>query len=437
MNKTITWAIRIPIIILFIILAMFMFKLCPPRGPWTMPPWCVAVESFEYSELDYISSNYRATNKELDFGIGTFDIWGNPHLFADLGDDTRNHYKETINRLGNINTELYLITDVVTFSHNGTMIYSDDTAESGGGTIGKKYMDEIGQLVKTNKIKKFMHLTNLADFSDDIDDYLSRDLSTAEKLVGEQFKKELEDSDSYVSSTNLNDYSKEQWDDLFDTWTNIMVKMAKKNQEAGVTHMVINPGDTGFNWRIDYDYQKEKYAEVAKEIKNHFSGKLGVYGRVDELSNMNWDFIDFHMPTFNADFDWMMDEDLKDVKDNVKDIKASITKYFAREYWSQIKDESYLSVTIPSITNGVRVGWMPQSESNKHSPDQKAQAIAYEALFQTLYDIDTNIDGVIAYGYWWNDRLYPETKVLRNDNDYTIRNKDAEKVFYKWNEIFR
>ncbi|NYT05640.1 MAG: hypothetical protein GKC04_04620 [Methanomicrobiales archaeon] len=68
--------------------------------------------------------------------------------------------------------------------------------------------------------------------------------------------------------------------------------------------------------------------------------------------------------------------------------------------------------------------------------DWREQAPGYEGLFRALYNGDYAVDGVFSYGYWWSDRMYPDTKDLRNDIMHSIRGKDAEQVFYRWSQTF-
>jgi hypothetical protein len=73
----------------------------------------------------------------------------------------------------------------------------------------------------------------------------------------------------------------------------------------------------------------------------------------------------------------------------------------------------------------------------KYRRDWKEQALVYEGLFRALYNNSTaNIKGIIAYGYWWTDTLYPDHWV-NNDLGHSIRGKDAEHVFYRWSQIFK
>ncbi|MFH2027767.1 MAG: hypothetical protein ABIJ08_01385 [Nanoarchaeota archaeon] len=437
MKKPITIILLVIAAFFLMIISMFAFKLCPPQGPWPSPPWCVKEVPFEYKELPYITESFQPTSKQLDFGIGTYDVWGNMHLFLDLGEDTRNLYRQTIKRLGTINAELYLITDSVTLGKGGTLISTTENGGAGIGTISEDYLNEIGSLTKQNGISKFMVFTNINDNVDEVEGYLQvvEDTKT-EKIIAEQYKQATEKSGGYTSQDIFNDYNKEDWDLMFERWTQVMTDSAKKAEKAGAKYMIINPGDAGFNYRLEFDYQKVKYEEVAKEVRKYFNGKIGIIGQLKEIKMMNWDFIDFNVVTFNAHSDPIIQDIFKNVNDDVDEIEKAFNIYFNRPEWNNVNKETYLLTIITSVDNGVKTGWIPITEIFDKTPNQKAQALAYEGMFRALYTQDTKIDGIISYGYWWNDRLYPETKVLRNDVDYTIRNKDAEQVFYKWSNIF-
>ncbi len=120
-------------------------------------------------------------------------------------------------------------------------------------------------------------------------------------------------------------------------------------------------------------------------------------------------------------------------------LKSSFTEWLSLPDWNKINDkEIYISVTLPSYDGSLKNGWI--EPDGKYGPeyvsDFKEQAMGYEGLFRSLYSNNFNITGVISYGYWWTDRIYPEVPVLRNDFSHSIRNKDAENVFYKWSMIF-
>lgn len=438
MKKWIKYSLIGIIILIIGIISMFVFKLCPPEGPWPSPPWCVKVIPFEAKDLDYLPKTLEPTTKNLEFGIGTYDVWGNMHKFIDLGEETRNNYKPTIERIAKINSELYLITDVVTLGENGTLIYTTKNEATGMISITEDYLVKIGNLLREAGINNFMYLTNINDNTDEIEDYLSRDLSPIQRAIGETLKDSTRTDVGYEPGKILDDYDEEGWNLMFGRWREVMIIQAEKAEKAGVTHFVITPGDTGFNWRLEnkLDYQKQKYGEIVEEIRKVYSGKIGVHGRLDEMEKMNWDFVDFSVITINSHSDYILQEIFKNKEYNVKSLEQGFNEYFARSEWDSLNKENYLLIIIPSVNMGLKVGWIPLREIFDYSPNQQDQAIGYEALFQSIYSQNTNVGGIISYGYWWNDRLFPETKVLRNDNDYTIRTKDAEQVYYKWSNVF-
>ncbi|NCB41500.1 MAG: hypothetical protein EOM59_02660 [Clostridia bacterium] len=238
MRKKVLILLSVIVMLIIAIALMFIFKICPPEGPWPMPPWCVEKTPFEYQELDYIPDNFTLANpdKKLDLGIGTFDVWGNMHLFLDLGEDTRDHYEYTIQRIGTIQSDLYLITDVITLGEGGTLITTDDVNSAGLITISEDYLTQIGTLLKKNNIQKFMYLINLNDNTDEIEGYLSTDLTASERLIAEEFKQKTIESVGYASGKILDDYTQSDWDAMFDRWEEVLVERAKICEAAGVVN---------------------------------------------------------------------------------------------------------------------------------------------------------------------------------------------------------
>ena len=67
--------------------------------------------------------------------------------------------------------------------------------------------------------------------------------------------------------------------------------------------------------------------------------------------------------------------------------------------------------------------------------DWKESALVYDSLFQSMSKSAYLPYGIISYGYWWNDIMYPEVW-MRNDLSHSVRDRDAERVFYEWENYF-
>lgn len=67
-------------IVLFIVGAMFAFAICPPRGPWPMPPWCL-----EFPRESYDISRYSSGKVSQIAGVQIADTWGRNYNFGMSG----------------------------------------------------------------------------------------------------------------------------------------------------------------------------------------------------------------------------------------------------------------------------------------------------------------------------------------------------------------
>ncbi len=426
MKKIMKIFIAITFLIVSGLFFMYFFQMCPPKGPWTLPPWCEgdAYIPYEYKPLDYIQEKFEPTNKELDFIIGTFDTWGNPHIWINLGEKPRDHVDTTMIKIKDIGGEGVYFSDFTTFSKDLKV----KEAITGESVVSKEDLNYVVSEAKKNGLNKFFLVINLGDPEGPWRRYknMSMEGTIHEKLV-----------------KNL---SIENWKGIFESWKKFIRLESKKAEVAGVTHLIVNPWDyrtMGYNATIRDNY----YINYIKEAKKHFSGKAGIIAYPSTIISLSQTVIndaDFIILAWDPNGDYLGKQIFKDIDGNdLKSIKDSFMKWLSLPYFDKLKDkEVYLHLTIPSYDKAVNYGWIEPGKvyGDDYKVDYKEQAMVYEALLRVLYenrDDTLNVKGLISYGYWWTDRIYPEVKILRNDLSHSIRNKDAENVFYKWSKIFR
>lgn len=377
-------AIVMGVIVLGII-SLFVFKLCPPSGPWPMPPWCAenAYIPYSYEELDYISGEAQ----DLDLYIGTFDIWGNPHLYMDLGEDTRDHYEATMKKIGDIGSDGLFLSDFIGLDLN--------KAGEGIEEISPSELNKIVKAAKGNGISKVMLVAGLIDPEGAMKRYKGED-----------------------DSFNL-EYSS------LDDWKQHILKVAEKSENAGVDQLVISPGILFFLKFEDDQRLNDYYNELIPLVKEKFSGEIGIQSQLHGLNRMNFlDSMDFVVVNWEPnDFNFQQES----VTEDLDSMEQAFTNWMNKI--PQV-NKLYISVTMPSYDGAIKKGWIEPGAvyGPEYVIDYKEQAMMYEAIFRS---VDPSV-GVISYGYWWTDRIYPEIKVLRNDIAHSIRNKDAEHVFAKW-----
>jgi hypothetical protein len=434
MNKILITIFGIITLLVIGVICMFSFSICPPEGPWPMPPWCYSSSlllPFKFEKPNYV--NFLNGNaKKIILGVGTMDIWGNPHLLINLGENTENNYQTALKRIGSIGSKSYLFTDFINLGEGTNIKVLDKKTFPATYNISEEDLKNVVKIAKENYQERVIMLTNLSDTKNEIEGFISsanKDKNIKEMVMGQLFKKFTENSAGLTSEESLRGFNETQWQEFLNNLKTTMVSQAKKAQVAGVTDFIINPADV----IIDYRYPgslSNYWTDLAKEVKNVFTGRIGFFGYPDIISKTNLSDFDFTVVYFEVNGDKMAKSFFQNSEVNVDSLKIAFQKYFQQSFWSEIKNEKILLVTIPSYKGVISGGWIEPGEL--HSDlirDDKEQALLYESLFETA---GNNVESIISYGYWWSPNMYPASKPLRNDLSHSIRNKDAEQVFYYW-----
>ncbi|MFA6322067.1 MAG: hypothetical protein WCX71_01160 [Candidatus Buchananbacteria bacterium] len=428
------------IFLLFIVLvagiaAMAYFSLCPPAGPWPTPPWCshLMAKDFSYHELDYLKLP-AAESTKFKLGVGTMDIWGNPHWFINLGEDTTKNYASALKRIGQIKSQIYFFTDFINLGQGSEVKVFDRDTFAATYNISESDLKSLVASAKANNQNRIIMLTNLSDTKNEIEGFISsadktKDLK--EMVMGRLFKKLTEQQAGLTSAEGLKDFDEKKWQEFLASLKKTIVAQATKAQAAGVTDFIVNPGDV----IVDYYYPNSLstyWQSVRTEVKSVFSGRVGFFGYPDLIQKADLKDFDFVVVYFEVHGDKTAQAFFVDSAIAADSLKLAWQKYFAQNFWKNIKSEKILLVTIPSYTGVKTGGWIEPGEM--HSDlirDDREQAWLYETLFEIL-QAKPSVDAVISYGYWWSPNMYPQSQPLRNDLSHSLRGKDAENVFYFW-----
>lgn len=431
--------IKIIIVLLIIVflgvLVMYFTKICPPAGPWPTPPWCASSSSgdFVYRHLDYLKPPEKA-QKNFQLGVGTMDIWGNPHLFMNLGEDTVTNYEKTLQRIGQIGSKIYFFTDFINLSQGTSIQILDKETFPATYNIPQADLKKVVDAAKANGQERIIMLTNLSDTSNEIEGFISgadKAGGVKDMLMGRLFKEFTENKAGLTSAENLKSFNQEQWQEFLENYRTAMVNQAKKAESAGVTDFIINAGDV----IIDYYYSgnlSDYWLSVRGEVKKVFSGRVGFFGYPDVLIKTDLTDYDFVVVYFDANGDKDARAIFSGDGSEIENLKSAWKKYFSRDFWNKIKAEKILLLTIPSYQGARTGGWIePGAYHDDLNKDYAEQANLYESLFETANE-NKKVDDIISYGYWWSPNIYPQGKSFRTDLSHSIRNKDAENVFYYW-----
>lgn len=423
-------AVPLILIAIFGILSLLAGDVCPPDG-WQgpRPPWCEAPEvggAFQYEELDYIVEHYPKTDKALITGIGTMDMWGNPHLVVDLGEDPRKNVDSTMDRIGTIGSEALYLTDFRKLNDDFKIIDVPESTTPSAITMSQEEMSKVVDAAKKNAQDPVILIVNLYDPGFTYKRWLGQDVS----------------QNPVVRFTSADQQTRiEYFNIMWPEWKNAILLEAEKAEAAGVDYIIINPGDTSFLYYIDLNELSSRYAELIPEVREKFSGKIGFGGMLPYIGNENFKVVkdaDFVFVFWDPNGDYIAREIFADTTQDAGDIETSFAEWLSLPEWKNLAGkETYISVTLPSYDGALQEGWIePVQGEDRWTKDYEEQALGYEGLFRAIYDGNYNISGVFSYGYWWSDQMYPVAKDLRNDLMHSIRQKDAENVFYKWSGVF-
>ena len=455
-------SLGISIIVLANVVA-FLLNICPPQGPWIMPPWCKAdVDALEKAQTDNTTTtdtykksiqntkqkssakvvsksakssdvtnsgeknknqnstsqqkgkvqtqkqpiqnkpNYKTLpeyitpyNAKLSSGfvrgIGMMDLWGK--LCSGLFNchNPRNDVQSSFARLRNLHANMVMVTDFYQLNNQAKIL---PVTNGGARTISKSDMSYLTSQAHKNGLK-FMLITNL----------YSRD--NARQVL------------------NLKKPTLGEAENLYSQWKQVILEVAKKGR---YDYLVINPRDIGFFFENPeaMNYMNNKYEhDLLPELRKVYSGKVCIWGFKGTLRNVanKYDCV-------------VLDQDINEVvgsaSENVDSITSAWKRYLSGVYYSK---PTFVLLLMPSYNGAMQRGWIEPVGArygSNYKRDDKEQALVYEGLLRAVAT-NKNINGIISYGYWWNDDLYPNTlSLFRNDLSHSVRDKDAEAVLYHW-----
>ncbi|MBU0536544.1 MAG: hypothetical protein KKE20_06265 [Nanoarchaeota archaeon] len=415
-------------LVLVSLITFFAVFPCPPggwTGPW--PPWCekpAVLGPFEYHDLDYIPAHDFQPKQGMVFGVGMADYWGNPHEFIDLGEDNRKLVDSSMLRLETIGSNALFLTDFVIYDSDLIIKPAKDLNAPGAIEISQDEMKRIVQSAKGHSQNMVLLTLNLYD---------------PEYTYKKAFSMDTKDT-AYVKAADYPDKT-ELLNKMFPQWETKMLEEAKKAQDAGVDAIIINPTDFAFEYWASIPELNERYKQLIPKVREKFSGEIGfaqAFRFAGDPSFTADDDVDFVLVQLDPNADYIQKDIFSDVKsEDLDDITSHFRTFLSQDGWKNIKSKKiYLSILIPSYDGSLKNGWIePSIRDDSYTKDWKEQALGYEALFRAIYEGNYHIDGILSYGYWWSDQMYPVSKDLRNDLFHSIRQKDAENVFYRWSKI--
>lgn len=364
---------------------------------------------FSFALPSYITDVFPTTNRNLEFAIVPMDWWGKSYNPSNSRFEPSKEYVDSVLDRGKS------IGSSVTFFTQFYVLHADNSIQSqpyeGAMTATVAEMTDFVTKAKAKGYSKVILFVNLYGQNAGITSAIA-DLHN-----------------SPVPST-INQ--------LLDNWNPIITQVATDAEAAGFDGLVVDPRDIYFFF-TPATYAA-KWQQIITNVKAQFSGKIFFFGGRGTL-------IDFSNALTNID-GYIVDEGhiqfLAPVtNESISSLKSAWDSYLTEANMIAdlvAKGDTYILALISSYDGALQNGWVePYAEypDGTYTQDKKEQAVAYEALFQSIYGLNTlGIKGVISYGYWWSNSMYPTNYWQRSDISHSIRRKDAEHVFYRWSQIF-
>lgn len=441
--------------IVLIIILMVVFKLCPPIESGPQPPWCINEERFDKDfqanslmshlkstyfkkfpgknvpdsiynplndDVNYFNKPLKKSNYSISFGIAPNDFaWPVCRSFSDCVIPEKNIFS-TFSRAKSIGSDFIFITD---YAHNNLKreIYDNKVG------LSKRIVDKKLEAAKKNDLK-IMVVTNLF-----IDDEATRHTEYNEALETESRRY---GSSAIYKSVDGWAPSESNMNEIFDSWEKMILK--KTNTWNTADYLIINAEDTSLIFMTHPEIQNQRYKEIYNEVQKVYDGNIcftikdiDFFKKFDELNFYD----DADCLIVGGHFNFLE----KNISKDSNSIEDFFDEYFSDSFFEENKDkEVFVMVGSMSYDKYLDDGWFEVWDYEhfglNYKRDFNLQATIYESLFKSIQKNEPPITGIIHYGYWWEDVNF-ENYFMRVDLANSIRNKDAENIYYRWSKVLK
>ncbi|MDY8136129.1 glycoside hydrolase family 113 [Aquimarina sp. 2201CG5-10] len=235
-----------------------------------------------------------------------------------------------------------------------------------------------------------------------------------------QLKPHLWMNTGWRSNINLN--SKKDWDQWFISYRKNMMHYALMAEQTGVELLCV-----GTELKTSLQHQPDQWKSLIQEIKKVYSGKLTYAANWDgEFNDVSfWDEMDYIGIQAYFPISKKANPDLKTLKKgwdiHIKKLKDLSETHQKPILFTEVGYKSEASATIKPWEWGSYFSILHKKKSNK------TQQLAYEALFQQLWDKDW-FSGM----YIWQWNINSEEENVYKSLGFSPRFKPAENIIAKW-----
>lgn len=424
MNKIFKIILLISLIIIAIIIAMFYFKICPPRGPWISPPWCTS----NFLKNTY-NLNVKASHLNQIKAVNMADTWGANYNFG-MFENTRNNIENSFDRVKELGSEEVYVHDFHRAVYKEKQEFTSLNYEIVDEIFANDMRDESITEKDLQKLTKNAHERglklgikhNMAFV--DIGKYMINGLT---QNIGTSVSKDFED---------FNYNHTEEWiKDFFNKWESRLIEKGKIYNKYGVDIMSITPSWMNPTFAGHEELANDLYKKLINNLKGEFKGQihteLNIYGIIDGINGKeDWNKYDYYKLT-----------DIKEVRvyslPNDKYKQEGINSLL--NYFNSWANEQGIKLSIffsPfSYHDALNGGIVEFHDSNKDyikaiEKDWDDQVESWQIFFESINGLN-NLERIVASSMWWDDAMDPEVN-LKISISPSFRNKPAEEVIKQW-----
>jgi len=412
---------------IILLISMFLFKICPPVGPWPTPPWC----SNNFVRHTYLVNTVAQKISQVK-AVNMTDTWGRNYNMS-MVENTRQNIDSSFDRIKELGAEEVYVHDfnraifadgadftTTNYTVEDETFWNDMRDESMTESDIKKLAESAHSRGLKLGIKRNMSFVNIGK-------YISKGFSgTIQSSVEEDYKK-------------FNSGHTEEWvKDYFKKWSARMVEKANIYQKYGVDIMSLTPTWMGPTFAGHEEFVNNLQKELIVDVRKVFKGKIHMevsrYGLLEGVDGSeDWLKYDYYK---DVDIVEIRIYDLPEIYRS-GDIQKSISKYVADLDTVAGKKGKKISIFIApsSYTDSMKRGVLEVLDYNSDLvknvvSDYEYQSKVFEIFFQSLLPLQ-NIERINVASYSWDDALDPQIKPKLSVAS-TFRNKPAETLIREW-----
>lgn len=411
------------------VVVMYIFKICPPSGPWPTPPWCQAgYEVFQY-EVNVMPKYLNQVK-----AVNMFDTWGRNYNM-NMVENTRNNIVSSFDRVARLSASEIYVHDF------DRAVYRDkfDFVSLSYDLVDEIFLNDMRDESMTEKdLKRIVAAAHERGLQVGI----KRNIAFVNigKYIIDGLKGGI--SESVVQDYNrFNQAHTEEWvRDYFAKWQNRLVEKGRLYQEVGVDIMSVSPSFQEPTFAGHETLANELWKDLLSQVRQVFKGRIAVdfnvYGLVDGRNGgEDWTKYDYYK---NAD---IIEVKLYKILEKYQNKSETLDKQMERMIADIDRQAGKLGIKVSvffapsSYRDGIYKGPVEVLDINNVTvksleADYAEQVNSFDVFFKSI-NKTSNVVRVNVANFAWDDALDPVVKP-RLSVAAGFRNKPSEQVVKAW-----